>query len=125
MFNRYYNIHKQLINNITDIIVVIFDSPESIAEDIAARVRARRLSMRLTQEGLAKRSGVSYGTLKKFERTGQISLISLLKLALVLNSLDDFKALFHGKPENYRSLDELLKEENAPKRGRIKWDSTL
>lgn len=35
---------------------------------IAARLKSRRLARRLTQQGLADRSGVSLGTLKKFER---------------------------------------------------------
>jgi transcriptional regulator with XRE-family HTH domain len=69
---------------------------------------------------LAKRAGVSYGTLKKFERTGRISLESLLKIALVLDALDDFKALFLKKAESYESLDALLKEEQRPKRGKIR-----
>jgi hypothetical protein len=42
---------------------------------------------------LAKRSGVSLGSLKRFETTGQISLESLLLLADVLNRLDDFDAV--------------------------------
>jgi transcriptional regulator with XRE-family HTH domain len=44
----------------------------------------KRLDKNPTQEGLAKRSGVSLGSLKRFESSGHISLESLLKLALVL-----------------------------------------
>jgi len=100
--------------------MIILSSPETHLKDIAANARERRLSLNLTQEGLSKRSGVSYGVIKKFERTGQISLASLLKLALVLDALDDFKHLFCKKPRRDASLDDLLKEEAIPKRGRIK-----
>ncbi len=41
---------------------------------IAANVRAQRLQIDLTQEGLARRSGVPLPTLRKFEQKGSISL---------------------------------------------------
>ncbi len=40
------------------------------------------------------KAGASYGSLRKFEQTGQISLESLLKLAVILRRMDDFKSLF-------------------------------
>ena len=60
---------------------------------IANRFKARRLAMNLTQEELAVRSGVTLGSLKRFERLGLIALDSLLHLALVLGCLDDFDKL--------------------------------
>ncbi len=96
------------------------DTPETVMRNIAEQARTRRLQVGFTQEGLANRSGVSYGTLKKFEHTGQISLKSLLKIALVLDVLDDFKTLFVKNTTSFESLDELLKEEKKPKRGKIK-----
>jgi transcriptional regulator with XRE-family HTH domain len=38
----------------------------------------------------AERSGVSLGSLKRFENTGQISFESLLRLVNVLHRLEDF-----------------------------------
>ena len=84
-------------------------TPHEAALEIAKRCQAKRLSMNLTQQILAKRSGVSYGALKKFERTGEIAFVSLLKLALVLNALDEFTTLFPlPKPEEFLSLKESL-----------------
>ena len=60
---------------------------------IAGRFKAQRLAMNLTQGELAVRSGVTLGSLKRFERLGLIALDSLLHLALVLNCLDDFDKL--------------------------------
>jgi transcriptional regulator with XRE-family HTH domain len=100
--------------------VSIIHTPETVMKNIAEQARARRLQVGLTQEGLANRSGVSYGTLKKFERTGQISMKSLLKISLVLDVLDDFKTLFVKKTTGFETLDELLKEEKKAKRGKIK-----
>ncbi len=49
--------------------------------------------MNLSQKELAERSGVTWASLKRFERQGLIALESLLKLALVLGCLDDFDRL--------------------------------
>ncbi|MBB5021349.1 helix-turn-helix domain-containing protein [Desulfurispira natronophila] len=92
-------------------------TPPETQRDLQQRFRERRLQMRLTQEGLAQRSGVSLGSLKRFEHTGQISLESLLKLALVLNCLDDFSAVCDTQNPSPRSLDELLAASKTPKRG--------
>jgi transcriptional regulator with XRE-family HTH domain len=66
--------------------------------------------MNLTQEELAARSGVTLGSLKRFERQGLIALDSLLNLALVLNCLDDFDRLAaESQPTPAaQSLDALL-----------------
>ncbi len=85
---------------------------------IAEKARAKRLTLNLSQQSLSEKSGVSYGVLKKFERTGKISLESLLKLALALGSMDDFDALFAAdKLEEILSLDKLMREDKR-KRGR-------
>ncbi|MES2214772.1 MAG: helix-turn-helix transcriptional regulator [Pseudomonadota bacterium] len=85
---------------------------------IAGQARALRLELNLSQQTLSAKSGVSYGSLKKFEQTGQISLESLLKLAVVLGVMDDFKMLFAHTPlASALSLDELI-ESDKRKRGR-------
>lgn len=97
---------------------LILMTPQEVAEHIARAVRAKRLSLNLSQKTLSARSGVSFGVLKKFERTGKVSLESLLKLALALGALEDFEALFKPTaPEDRLSLDEILKEK-IRKRGR-------
>lgn len=85
---------------------------------IAKNACELRLSQNLSQKTLSERSGVSYGTLKKFEQTGNISLESLLKIAIVLGAMSKFNELFaveHTK--KFLSLDELIKTEKR-KRGR-------
>ena len=69
-------------------------APNEITKHIARQAQAKRLSLNFSQKTLSQRSGVSFGVIKKFERTGLISLESLLKLALVLDSLEEFKNLF-------------------------------
>ncbi|OGT63918.1 MAG: DNA-binding protein [Gammaproteobacteria bacterium RIFCSPHIGHO2_12_FULL_45_9] len=99
-------------------ISIIMMTPQELLKTIAAKAKAKRLSLDLSQRTLSERSGVSYGVLKKFERTGQISLESLLKLALSLGSLSDFEHVFtHRNPMEATSLAELM-EDTTRKRGR-------
>lgn len=85
-------------------------TPHDLIQQIPRQAKEKRLSLNLSQASLSKRSGVSFGVIKKFETTGKISLESLLKLALVLESLEEFASLFPLKPlESYTTLDELLK----------------
>ena len=95
-----------------------FMTPHDMQKEIANRVRNRRLELNLSQQTLSEKSGVSYGSLKKFEQTGRISLESLLKLAVILGCIDSFKSLFAQKSaEEALSLDELI-ETSKRKRGR-------
>lgn len=95
-------------------------SPNELMNLIAARLKEVRLSENLSQEGLAERAGISYGTLKRFERTGQISFESLLKIALVLGVLEDFDLLFKDSLKSNLSLDDIIQKPKLRQRGRMK-----
>lgn len=98
-------------------ISIMMKSPYEIMKEIAKRARDKRLNLNLSQQTLSQKSGVSYGTLKKFERSGQISLESLLKIALALDELENFEQLFvKSNAELPRSIDELLMDKSR-KRG--------
>jgi transcriptional regulator with XRE-family HTH domain len=89
----------------------------AICQTIASRVKSRRLELNLTQTGLASRADVNIETYRKFERTGEISLQNLVKLASALNMTHDFNTLFAEK--QYQSLDDLLDGETSiRKRGK-------
>lgn len=70
------------------------NTPSDIMHSLAERVKLVRKKQKLSQQVLAERSGVSFGSIKRFETSGQISLESLLKIAHVLKRLDDFDSLF-------------------------------
>lgn len=94
---------------------IVFKSPLEVSLEIAKRVREKRLEYNWSQKTLSIRSGVKYGTLKKFEQTGKISLESLLMLARVMRSLTDFDELFEKKrPKNI----DLMMKQVSRKRGR-------
>ncbi|WP_258098872.1 helix-turn-helix domain-containing protein [Marinoscillum pacificum] len=85
--------------------------PSEVIQDIATKVRDLRKIKKLSQEELAEKSGVSFGSIKRFESTGKISLESLLKVAFALDSLGDFEKLFVHK-ESPKSLDDIIKSQN-------------
>ncbi|MFT4833405.1 MAG: transcriptional regulator with XRE-family HTH domain [Marinoscillum sp.] len=86
-----------------------FKIPSEIQHGIAQRARQRRKDLKLSQEDLATKSGVSFGSVKRFERTGKIALESLLKLAMVMDGLSEFDQLLLPKL-SASSLDEILKK---------------
>lgn len=81
-------------------------TPDVIQAELAERIRARRKELRYSQAELARRSGVSLGSLKRFERTHEISLASLVKLSVALDCREDFDALFAQK--RYDSIAEVI-----------------
>lgn len=98
--------------------MISIKSPFEMAKEIAKKAQEKRLKLNMSQKTLSEKSGVSYGTLKKFEQKGQISLGSLLKIALVLGEMDKFEDLFtNGDDKLPASLDDLL-DDNLRKRGR-------
>ena len=77
-----------------------------IKQRLAQRIRARRREAKISQVELALRSGVSLGSIKRFENSGEISLSNLLRIATVLKYETDFDKLFERK--NYQTLDEII-----------------
>jgi len=82
-------------------------TPIDVIHELGAKLKERRRSLGFTQAELATRSGVSLGSLKRFEGSGQISLESLLKLALVLECLEDFERVCAPKELMPNSIEDL------------------
>ena len=60
--------------------------PSDILSEVALKHKRLRKKHKLSQAELAERSGVSLGSIKRFEQSGRISLESLLKLGIVEKS---------------------------------------
>ena len=91
-------------------------NPVAIAKKMAERLRKRRLFLNMSQKALSIKSDVSLGSIKRFENGGEISLKHLLKLALVLDALDEFHTLF--PEQEYNSIDDILKSRKLKERKR-------
>jgi len=101
---------------IMDISAIINNTPDTVLQGIAKRIKERRLERNLTQRSFAKRAGVGYDAYRRFENTGDITLRNLVLCAVVLDDVEDFAALFVKK--SYQSIDELLKIEKVKMRKR-------
>ena len=75
----------------------VWETPEEIDKALAQRLSRIR-----------KRRNVSYGSIKRFETTGQISLNSLTKLCVALDCADEIKNLFTNA--EYGSIEEVIRE---------------
>ena len=87
---------------------LVWETAEELDMKLAQRVRNIRWRRKISQEELSRMSGVSYGSVKRFEATGKISLSSLTKLAMALDMADELRELFTQVP--YRNIQEVIDE---------------
>lgn len=80
-------------------------TPRDINKKIAERIRAIRKRRKISQKELGEKSGVSLGSVKRFEQSGEISLLSLTKIAIALEIDDEMKNLFTDVP--FQSIEEI------------------
>ena len=85
-------------------------TPVEISKNIASHLIAIRKRRKLSQIKLASKSGVSLGSLKRFEHTGEISLISLIKIAIALELEEELDNLFSEVP--FVSIEEIINGQN-------------
>ena len=86
----------------------VWETAEELDQKMAQRIRNIRRRRSISQEKLAEMSGVSYGSIKRFEMSGQISLISLTKIAIALDLADELRNLFTQAP--YKDIQEVINE---------------
>ena len=86
----------------------VWETAEEINLQLAKRISGIRKRRGITQERMSDLSGVSFGSVKRFERTGQISLLSMTRIAVALGCADEIKHLFGDVP--YQSIDEVIHE---------------
>ena len=87
---------------------LVWETAEELDKKLAERIRRIRKRRSISQQELAGMSGVSYGSIKRFEGSGQISLLSLTKIAMALELTDELRVLFAQVP--YRSIEEVIHE---------------
>ena len=87
---------------------LIWETAEELDKNLALRVRKIRKRRKIPQQKLADLSGVSYGSIKRFETSGQISLLALTKIAMALDMADELRNIFSQVP--YRNIQEVINE---------------
>ena len=81
-------------------------TPNDIAHELVEKIKQRRKKLKISQAQLAIKSGVSLGSIKRFESKYEISLNSFIKLLIALNLEHDLENLFTQK--SYNSIDEVI-----------------
>ena len=84
----------------------VWETAEEINENLAKRIRNIRRRRRISQERLSEISGVSLGSVKRFESTGNISLLSLTRISIALDLADEIRNIFTEVP--YQSIEEVI-----------------
>lgn len=101
--------------------MVVLISLDKAKRVMAERIKAHRISQGFTQDGLAKRAGVSLSTLRKFEQKGKISLEGYLQITMALGLVERVAEAIGLAPPAYKSIDEVIalnkQTEKVRKRG--------
>ena len=77
-----------------------------VAKNLAEKIKQQRKKLKISQQELAQKSGVSLGSIKRFETKYEISLQSFIKITIALDLDSDFESLFTTK--TYTSIDEVI-----------------
>ncbi|MDO4962271.1 MAG: transcriptional regulator [Eubacteriales bacterium] len=79
---------------------------DEIDRELALRFQSIRKRKKISRKLLSERSGVSLGSLRRFEESGEISLKSLTKLTIAMEISDELEELFTDVP--FASIEEVL-----------------
>lgn len=93
---------------------------DEVCSALGSRLRAQRLQQLLTQDELARRAGVSLGTVRKLESSGLSSTASAVRIAMSLGLADQLQTLFQPQVWSIAQMEraELAQRQRAPKRPR-------
>lgn len=81
-------------------------TPNDIVCELVEKIKQHRKKLKISQAQLASKSGVSLGSIKRFESKYEISLNSFIKILIALNLEQDLENLFTQK--SYNSIDEVI-----------------
>lgn len=93
-------------------------SSVELMQQLAERLKARRLEKGLSRQALAEISGVPAPTIARFEQQHAISMRQYIDLAIALGYADQLQVLM--REAIYKTMDELetIKQNQHRKRGR-------
>ena len=83
-----------------------FATADEVAAELAQRLKSARLAQGLQQTALANRAGVSAGTIKTLEKTGQSTLLSVIRVAQALGMVDDLAGVFERKVQSIADMEQ-------------------
>ncbi|MGR3907419.1 helix-turn-helix transcriptional regulator [Burkholderia sp. SR8] len=94
-----------------------FRKPDEIVALLCARLRTERLALQLTQSDVAARAGVGVNTVSNLEAGRNVSLETVVRVAMVLGRSKELEGLFLPRLD---SLEDVRRYEESAKRRRVK-----
>lgn len=92
-----------------------FATPAEIEREFAERIRVARCMRRMTQRDLAERVGVSVGTIRNLERTGDCAFSTVIKVAQALHLERGLEGLFEVR---VASINDMIEQDRRTRSAR-------
>ena len=83
-------------------------TPQEMAVDAAKRFKEMRKTKKITIKKLSENSGVPYSTIRRFESSGEISFLSLVKIVSTVGEDEEITNLFAKRIP--ASIEEIIRE---------------
>ena len=88
--------------------MIVLKTPQEMAVDAATRFKEMRKAKKITIKDLSKNSGVPYSTIRRFESSGEISFLSLVKIVSTVGEDEEITNLFTRRIP--ASIEEIIRE---------------
>lgn len=82
-----------------------FSGADEVCTELGQRLRAQRLLQGISQLDLAGRAGVSHGTVRNMEVTGQASMGSFIRIVQSLGLLGELEPLFVARIKTIADME--------------------
>ena len=79
--------------------ILSFKSDSEIAQEIAHWVARERLTQNLSQQDIYRKAAIAGSTYKKFEQTGETSLVRLIAMLRAIGRLDVLEQMLASQPK--------------------------
>ena len=88
--------------------MIVLKTPQEMAVDAAKRFKEMRKAKKMTIKELSRNSGVPYSTIRRFESSGEISFLSLVKIVSTVGEDEEITNLFAKRIP--ASIEEIIRE---------------
>ena len=88
--------------------MIVLKTPQEMAVDAATRFKEMRKAKKITIKDLSRNSGVPYSTIRRFESSGEISFLSLVKIISTIGEDEEIANLFTRRIP--ASIEEIIRE---------------
>ena len=88
--------------------MIVLKTPQEMAVDAAKRFKEMRKAKKITIKKLSENSGVPYSTIRRFESSGEISFLSLVKIVSTVGEDEEITNLFAKRIP--ASIEDIIRE---------------